>query len=478
MDVRSVTKALVCFSVMSLLCGQEPLSPADTGSLPSIGMKDAVDAALAAGDEIKIVESSLDVARAQSDAAKSKVGFALSASGSYSAADAFGADLSGPAASALTKLVGVQGLSQSLQGSLSLSTGSSTKLSLSVSQSIPPPPGATSASIGTNISQTMWDGYPGGQAMAAVEKADLALQGKELAAAQSKSTIAAAVKRSYVTVLTAQRTLALCEGFFERQTALLKQVEAAYALGQSSEIDLMSARIGARTAELDLETARHDLETARRRLAVLMGRNPTELFTVLEMDEPDLPAASVDEAVALGLARRPDASQLELSRRAAAVDLALAKAMRQPNVSASAAVTMGIAGGSNPGDALQASLSARISMPVLDAGSGAAQVSSATASLAMLDAQASQLAKSIENDIRDAYWMASILRDRIAVAEDSMIVAERRLEIVRTQLQYGTATNQDLIDAQNAALNAGAAYLKAKGDYLVQEIALETSMGL
>lgn len=445
---------------------------------PELGIEEVVAAALSAGYEIQIAEGGLASAKAQSDLAASKLGLSLSGSASYSLSEAFGAELSGPSAQALSRLVGSKGASHSLQGSLSLNAGASSKLTLTVSESIPPASGSASGSIGASLAQTIWDGYPGGQALAAYKKAGIAYQAREIAAAQTRSTIAANAKRSYVAVLTAQRTVALRMGALERQSALLRQIETTYALAQASEVDLMSARLNARTAELDLETARHELDSATRKLAALMGRDPSDDFAVRELEEPMLPVESVEEAVAIGLSRRADAAQLELNRRSAEIDLALAEALRHPGVTASAGLTMGFVGGNDPSEAFQASLGAKLSLPILDAGAAAAQASAARASLEVLKAQTGQLSRNIESDIRDAYRMATILRDRIAVAADAKALADKKLELVRTQLMYGTATNQDLMDAQNAASNAGAAYLKAKGDYFLQEIALESAMGM
>jgi len=452
--------------------------------LPLVTIKEAVEAALSAGDELRIAELTLESARAQADQARSKAGLSLSGSGSYSLTDVFGRDLSGSAASSLSKLVGSEGASHALSGSLALSAGnvSSTspysKLTLSISESLPTAPSPATTTMGAALAQTIWDGYPGGQTRASIEKAAIALQGKELAAAQSRSTIAANVKKAYVTALTAQRTIVLRTSALEKQTATLRQIEATYALQQASAVDLMTARVNARAAELDLEAARHDLEIARRALAALTGRDPAVPFAVVELEEPELPAASIEEAVAVGVERRSDSAQIALSRRSAAIDLALARGASQPSVSASAGLSMGIVGGSAPGDAYQASLGAKISLPILDSGAAAAQVAAAQAQIAIYDAQARALSKGIERDIRDAYWMASILRERVSVAAESRDMYEKKLELVRTQLQYGTATNQDLLGAQVDAANAGAAYLKAKGDYLLQEIALETAMGL
>jgi outer membrane protein TolC len=450
----------------------------DAQDLPVVTIKDAVDSALASGEELKIADATLAGARASYDQARSKKGVSLSASGSYSLTDNFGADLAGPAASALAKLVGSEGLSQSIQGGLTLGAGPTTKLSLSATESIPPPPGSASTSLGASLAQTIWDGYPGGQVGASVEKAAIALKGKESDAAQSRSVIVSNVKKSFVAMLTAQRTLALNRSTWDKQVAILAQIEATYALQQSSAIDLLSARASAKDAELTLSDSVHALETARRTLAALMGRDPSVAFAVAELEEPDLPAATADEAVAMGLDRRPELAKNALNRRSAAIDLALARAASQPSVSASAGLKMGIAGGSKPGDAYQASLGVSVAMPILDSGSADAQVAAASAQAGSFDAQARQLARSVETDIRDKYWSASTQRERIAVAADKRDIADKKLELVKTQLEYGTATNQDLLSAQADAAKAGSDYLAAKGLYFTKEIDLETAMGL
>jgi outer membrane protein len=462
-------------------------SAADPAELSVVTIKEAVDSALSAGEEKKIADGNLAAAQAGYDLALSRKGIALSGSGSYSMTDAFGGALSSGSSSLrsnLSRLVGSEGANQSVQGSLALSMGNASasnpysKLTLSIAQSIPPASGTATTTLGASLAQTVWDGYPGGQTNASVEKASISLKVKELASAQSRSTIAANAKKAFVTMLTAQRTVALRAGALDKQSASLRQIEAMFSIQQASAVDRMNARVLARTAELDLETARHDLEIARRRLAALMGRDAAAPFAAAELEEPELPAGTIEEAVALGLEKRSDAAQLVLNRRSAAIDLALTKASSQPSVSASAGLNMGIVGGSDPGDAFQASLGARVSMPILDSGAAEAQVAAAAAQLAVYDANAVQLARSIESDIRDAYWMAAILRDRVEVAAQARDVYEKKLELVKTQLQFGTATNQDLLSAQSDAANYGAAYLKAKGDYLLQEIALETAMGL
>ncbi len=453
-----------------------------------IKLAEAVKAALESGDDLKIAAGNLEAARAQNELARSKTGISLSGSGAYSLSDGFGNDLSsGTAASSLAKLLGASGATQSIQGGLSLSAGNAStlnpysKISLTATQTLPPSPGAPSTAIGASLAQTIWDGYPGGQTKASIDKAALAYKSKDLAANQSRSIIAANAKKAFVTMLTAQRTLALRTAVLDKQAALLKQVQATYTLKQASAIDLMTAQINERTAELDLETARHDLALGRQRLANLMGLPSDSDFSVAEIEEPALPASSIEDAIAIALDKRTDAALVDLSIRSSNVDLALAKALSQPGVSATAGINLGIVGAggaASAGSAGSASLAVRVSLPLLDSGATDDQVAAVTAQLAVYRAQAAQLDDSIAADVRDAYWSASILSDRIGLAKQVEDMTDNQLELVKTQFQFGTATTQDVLTAQVNSANAGAAYLAAKGAYLLQELTLETAMGM
>jgi outer membrane protein len=482
-DMRKNT----CIAAVVLL-----IVAAASAESPVIKLQDAVDAALAAGDDLKVATGNLDAAQAQRDLARSKAGISLSASGSYSLTDGFGSDLSQvdpvkktstPTASALSRLVGSADATHSIQGGLALSAGNASaanpfsKLSLTATETLPPSPSAATTALGVSLAQTLWDGYPGGQTKASVAKADLAFKGKDLAAAQARSTVAVSAKKAFVTMLTAQRTLALRAGVLDKQAALLKQIQATYALQQASAIDLMNAQINERTAELDLETSRHDLSLARQRLANIMGMPADSDFSVAEIEEPLLPAASVEEAIKVALAKRTDAALIDLNTRSSSIDLTLAKALSQPGLSATAGITMGIVGGSAPGTAGSASLGLKLSLPILDSGAAKDQSAAAEAQLAVYRAQAALLADAIAADVRDAYWSATILMDRIGLAKQVQQMNDNQLELVKTQFQFGTATNQDLLTAQVNSANAGAAYLAAKGAYLLQELTLETAMG-
>jgi len=476
-----------------------PPLPASEAGARIVTLPDAIATLLAGNEDVKVLEGNLEAARAQHALNASKNQPTLSGSGTYGISDGFGDQ-------SLAKSSGASGLGigQTLQAGLSFSQGtagqnSGTRLGLTVTQSLPYSPQVTSTAAGQKtvnvppttsaaftLSQVVWDGYLGGQSKALVDKSLLALQKSELAAKQARSAAQAKVKQAYVTTLVAQRTLALRLGILDKQKALLKQIEATYALKQASSIDLSTARINERSAELDVETSRHDFALARQRLANILGMSADSDFRVAEIDTPPLPATSLEAATASGLASRVDVAQLDLTRRSSIIDAALARGSGQPTLTATGGVSAAYSWSLPASGSIAASpdtngeavnLGLKLALPILDAGAAKAQEKAAQAVITVATTQAAQLADSVASDIRDAWWSVGILTQKIDLAKQSVDLAEAQLALVKQQLEYGTATNQDLLSAAVTAANAEAAWLKAKSDQLLAVLALETAMG-
>lgn len=477
----SLWAVLVAVAFSASAQGQPQASPAPR----ELSLDYCLSKALSSGADAAIAARNLDAARAAYALDASKNAFSLSLSGGYSLNDNLPSpSLTSSLASSLLSKAGstyssAEDLYHSIQAGLSLSRGAaaspSTKLSLSASQFLPEGLSALSFSL----AQTLWDGYPGGQASASVAKSLLSLQGKELQSLQARSLIAANVKKAYVTALGAQRAYSLKVEIAKKQRSLLDQMRAVFALKQASSIDLKTAEINARGADLDIETAEHDLALARQRLANLVGLPPDSDFAVADTEDEALPAASLDEAVSLGLQKRAELALSDLSRRSSSIDAALARGQAQPNVSLTGA--LGTAFDSGVGAVAEAdfaSIGVKLSLPVLDGGAAAAQLASSSAYMGLYATQRRQLELSIAADIRDAYWLMTIQKEKVDLAKESQDLYEAQLLLTKTQNSYGTATNQDLLTAAVNAANAETAYLSAKSGYVLAVLSLETAMGL
>jgi outer membrane protein TolC len=329
-----------------------------------------------------------------------------------------------------------------------------------------------------NVSQTLWNGYPGGLAQAAMEKSRLALKGKEIAAESGRLGLIFKAKQAYYTMLAAQRTISLRKEVLGKQRSLLAQISAVYDLRQASLADLKTAQVNARSAEIDWKSAEHDLRLARVKLGIIMGRSTSEEFTVAEVEDPEMKAMSLEEAVADGLGRRADITQVELSRKSNAIDLALIRGQTTPSVTVygGGAYLVNITPG-NGKTAWAWGLSAKVAMPILDADLAKHQQEEKAGLDSVYVSQEEQLRQSIAADIQDAYEMVGIAKERLAVAKLAAESTDLQLEVVRTQNQYGTATTQDLLTAAVNAANASNTLATASSGYQLAVLQLQYVMG-
>ena len=465
-------------------------------ALPSLTLQQALDAASAAGDDALIAASGLDVAKKQRSLDLAKQGLSLGASGAYVLADGLGDDGSSTsqayigkaeaAATGSSSLSTYQGIAHSPQGSLSLS-GPLTKATLSVSHNFPvAQPTNTKTSIdapqssvvGLSVSQTVWDGYPGGQYRATLAKSLIAYQGKELSAGQSGSAAVSKVKQAYIAMLAAQRDLAIKKQVLDKQRSLLAQIQAIFAMKQATAIDLKTAQLNVRSAEIDADVADKTLRLANERLAVMIGRGSGERFVVADLEDPRMPADSIDEAIAIGLRKRIDVAQLDLNAKSSLVDAALTRAQAQPSLSLSGGLGAAIGWSASPIVAGALSVGAKVGLPIFDSGAADLQAKTSEGQAALYGLQAAQLRKTLSSDIRDYFESAKLLAEKVGLAKDSMDLSDAQFELVKAQNQYGTATVQDVLTASVTAATAEVGYGTAKSAYLSAVLQLSTAMGL
>ncbi len=438
-----------------------------------VTLQQGIDAALSGGDDNKILQGSLDVARAQHALNVSKNSFTLSA-----AVGAQESWLLGDTALQGNRILTSTALATGAQAGLTLN-GPLTSISVTPSFIPADPPTSPGAFSLTSVSvtQTLWNGYWGGPTQATVDKSLLTLHGKEIGTEASRLGIVYTVKQAYYTMLSDQGNLAVKTRILEKQNTVLKQIQAVYDLKLASLADLKTAQLNARSAEVDVSSAAHDLRFARIALATLMGASPDMVFTVANVEAPLVPVGTLAEAIAAGLDRRVELKQLALSQRSAAVDLALARGQGTPTVSVTGGVNVLLDLGSQSAQADTANLSVKLSMPVLDAGAVDSQVRSILRQKDVFGIQEAQLRKSITTAIQNAWEGVQLANDKLDVTRLSVEATDLQFQLVSAQRDAGTASNQDLLTAAVNLANAQNALASAESAAELAVLQLQNVMG-
>jgi outer membrane protein TolC len=439
-----------------------------------ITLQQSIDAALANGDDLKVLMGNLDVARAQHALNISRNSFTLGGSAGYGGGWSFG-----------NATLAQQSLSSALsaaQTGATFGVGLSGPLTTVSVSALPwnPENNQDFTGVGVTLSQTLWNGYPGGPAQATVDKSVLTLQGKELSTASGRLNLIYSVKQAYYTALSSQRDLVLKQQIVEKQDAVLKQISALYDLKLASLADLKTAQFNAQSAQADQAASQYTLRFVRIALATFMAIPTDQDFTVADVDDPALPVATEQEAVSAGLAQRVEIKQIELNIKSAAIDLASARGQATPSVS----VTGGVNwlydwSGAGPGgpSAGVASAGVRISMPVLDSGAVKNQVDAIARQNDVYAVQETQLRKSITTAIMNAWEGVQLARERAAVDALNVDATSLQLQLVSAQRDAGTASNQDYLTAAVNLANAQNALSTARSAAQLAVLQLQNLMG-
>jgi outer membrane protein len=449
---------------------------------PTLTLAQCVDQALAEGSDNRILRRNLDLAREQYGLSLSQASFSLSGSLGESATNGFGSS------ALLSENSLATGFAQSPQAGLSLvSPMTSVTLNSTPYIAASPlaaafpafaslfPPGPTGMA-GINFNQVLWNGYPGGIARAATRKSRLALQSQELLAIVGRSNIVSAASQAYFVMLGSQLDLAAKREIRDQQDSLLAQIRSTFDIGLADEVDMRSAEINAKNAGIDEQNAENALRTARSRLAQLLGKPRDFSFAVSEEEDPEVPVASVEEAIAEALNRRVEIRQIDIDHRLAAIDRDLIKGQRTPAISVSGGVNV-IFEWQGTDAAGQASLGAKIALPVLDSGAASHQLEANAIQNEGYGIQEGELRAKIATDVEEAFDLVRIQLMRLETAKLAAERSDLKFRLRKTEVSFGTVKNQDLLDASVEYANARSAVTNAQRNAQLAVLQLRNLMG-
>jgi outer membrane protein len=445
-------------------------------SSPSLTLSQCVDAALANGDENAIIGQNLRISKAQYEQAVSANSLALKGSAGYGVSGATGDNTLITSYATQTGVSEANTVPQSLQAALALS-GPMTTVNLGGAYVLPLLGTFSDSSlVSLGVSQTLWDGYPGGTAKATVEKSLLSLRVKQLTTHSDRASLVYEVKQAFLTMLASQRTIAVKREILANQESSLRQMEAAFKFQKANAVDLQTARINVKSAQVDLRDEQDTLGTARISLANLMGVSDETEFTVEETEESQALTISLQEAIAKGLEQRYELKKIALDLKATAIDLALIQGQKTPTVSVSGAAYL-MFGSATQTNAMATSATFSVGMPILDAGSAQHKEEENRYQSALYSRQESQTGRSIRLEIEKTYNSLKTQSEKLDLAKLRAENAEAYYQVEKTANQYGTVTNHDVLTASVDAANARVAYAKARSDVLLAVLALQNAMG-
>jgi len=294
-------------------------------------------------------------------------------------------------------------------------------------------------------------------------------------------SIAAETALAYIALRDGQARLVIAHSNLASQLETLQITQWRLQAGLVTSIEAEQARTAVEQLRAVLPTLQTSIEQSAHALAVLTGRPPASLLTMLAAAQP-VPQAPEDLALSIPaetLRQRPDVRASEHLVTAAVGRVQQAEAERLPNfrLGGSLGLNALTLGTLTDGASVVSAVLADIALPVFDGGSRRAQVRAQQAALdqALMAYQAAVL--TALQEVEDALVALRGARERLLRLEDAAEAAGNAAVLARQRFSSGLVDFQVVLETQRAQLTTQASVASARADVSADHVRLYKALG-
>ena len=314
-----------------------------------------------------------------------------------------------------------------------------------------------------------------------VEAAQADLEASVESLSDTRVSLAAEVALNYIDLRTAEQRLAIAEESIASRGENHQIIRWRQQAGLVSELDLAQATTDLESTRAVLPPLRTAVIEAKNRLAVLLGRNPGELESLVHADRP-IPLAAAEIVAAIPadtLRQRPDVRVAERRLAAQTARLGEAEAARYPSFRLSGSLGLEALELDALADrgANTHSLFGGITAPVFNAGRIAAniEIQDALVEQARLAYRAAVLAALEE--VENALTAVANTDARRAKLAEAAAAARTTLAIAEYRYASGLADFLSVLDAQRTQLSLDEQLAGSTGELARAQVRLYKALG-
>ena len=294
-------------------------------------------------------------------------------------------------------------------------------------------------------------------------------------------SVAAEVGLSYLTLRSAQARLAIAQANLASQLETLQITQWRLQAGLLTTIEAEQARAAAEQTRAALPALQTRIVQARHALAVLTGRPPAALDSVLAQTLP-VPQLADDLALSIPaetLRQRPDVRAAEWQVSAALARVAQADAARLPSFKLGGSIGLNALtlGTLTNGASLVSALLASVSVPVFDGGALQAQVRAQQAALDQAGSAYQAAVLLALKDVEDALVALRGDRARLLSLQQAAEAAGNAATLARQRYGSGLVDFQTVLETQRAQLSTQDGVAGASADVGADHVRLYKALG-
>ncbi len=326
---------------------------------------------------------------------------------------------------------------------------------------------------GVQASENIFDGY---QTINKIRSAESQVMGaREQLRNTEQNTLLSGVT-AYMDVL---RDTALLE--LQRNNVLvlqeqLRETRDRFTVGEVTRTDVAQAEASLSSSQATELSAEATLQASVARYRQTIGDEPKMLAPVKPLMKP-LPKR-LPEAISISQVEHPAITAQEHGVDAALLSIKIAEGALYPSISLTAEAVQSFDVNSIPGQrAFIGQLLGQITIPVYQGGAEYASVRQSKESLSVQELKADSTRDQIRQNVVSAWGLNQASVGVVRAARAAVAANEVALAGVREEAKVGQRTTLDVLNAQQALLNARVQLVSAEHDQVVNSYSLLSTIG-
>jgi outer membrane protein len=331
----------------------------------------------------------------------------------------------------------------------------------------------------TTVNQPL---FTGGFNMATYRAAKLGVDLSKESLETAKQDLILNVRVGYFTILRAEKFLAVAEQQVKNFEAQLEVTQAFFDVGIVPKNDVLLAEVNLANARQSLVKAANDLATAKASFNILLRREVSTPFEVVDILLHKAFPLSFEQSLEEALRVRPEVKTAQLSIDQAKESVKIARSGFFPTISLAGNYSRSsdwwtLENGLQKITSERWTVEALATFTLWNWGNTAFKVGENKVKVTQAEDSKNQTIDSITLEVKNDYLNMQVAEKNINTAEKSIEQAEENLRMNEERYKYQVATQTDVVNAVTLLAQARVNYYGALSDFNVAKAQLERAMG-
>lgn len=328
------------------------------------------------------------------------------------------------------------------------------------------------SSVGVQVDQTLFNGF---QTDNAVRQAEALVRAQRETLRTVEQDVFLSAITSYMDVVRDSATVEVQRNFVAVISDQLRSTRDRFAVGEVTRTDVAQAEARLASARSQLTLAQANLNVSRATFRRVIGRDPGRLNGRVNADR--LVPRSLSQALQTGGTEHPQVRAAVYGVDAATFAISVAEAALLPTVTVTGTAQRSISPSTAVDRTDSLSLVGRVTVPIYDGGIAPSRVRQARETLGQRRIEVDTVRDQIRALITSNWGTLEAQRQQIVAAQAQITATQIALNGVREEARVGQRTTLDVLNAEQEALNARVALVRAERDRVVATYSLIGAIG-